>query len=71
MIRLEHVSKRFETGKHTVEAVRDVSLHIEKGKIAGIIGFSGAGKSTLARCINLLERPTQGKVIVGARSSPP
>ncbi|WP_251317669.1 methionine ABC transporter ATP-binding protein [Flintibacter muris] len=65
MIRLEHVSKRFETGKHTVEAVRDVSLHIEKGKIAGIIGFSGAGKSTLARCINLLERPTQGKVIVG------
>ena len=65
MIRLEHVSKRFEAGGQTVEAVKDVSLHIEKGTIAGIIGFSGAGKSTLARCINLLERPTEGKVIVG------
>ena len=65
MIQLEHVSKRFETGKQTVEAVKDVSLHIEKGTIAGIIGFSGAGKSTLARCVNLLERPTEGRVIVG------
>ena len=65
MIQLEHVSKRFETGKQTVEAVKDVSLHIEKGTIAGIIGFSGAGKSTLARCINLLERPTEGSVTVG------
>ena len=65
MIRLEHVSKRFETGKQTVEAVKDVTLHIEKGEIAGIIGFSGAGKSTLARCINLLERPTEGSVTVG------
>ena len=65
MIRLEHVSKRFETGKQTVEAVKDVSLHIEKGKIAGVIGFSGAGKSTLARCVNLLERPTEGTVTVG------
>ena len=65
MIRLEHVSKRFEAGGQTVEAVKDVSLHIEKGTIAGIIGFSGAGKSTLARCVNLLERPTAGKVIVG------
>ena len=65
MIRLEHISKSFETGKGTVEAVKDVSLHIEKGEIAGIIGFSGAGKSTLARCINLLERPTGGRVIIG------
>lgn len=65
MIRLEHVSKRFETGKQTVEAVKDVSLHIEKGTIAGIIGFSGAGKSTLARCVNLLERPTEGIVTIG------
>lgn len=48
-----------------MEAVKDVSLHIEKGSIAGIIGFSGAGKSTLARCVNLLERPTEGRVIVG------
>ncbi|MCI9156406.1 MAG: methionine ABC transporter ATP-binding protein [Lawsonibacter sp.] len=65
MIQLEHVSKRFEAGKQTVEAVKDVTLHIEKGQIAGIIGFSGAGKSTLARCINLLERPTEGRVIIG------
>ena len=68
MIRLEHVSKRFEAGGQTVEAVKDVSLHIEKGSIAGIIGFSGAGKSTLARCVNLLERPTEGRVIVGGSS---
>ena len=65
MIRFEHISKRFTDGARTVEAVKDVSLEIEKGSIAGIIGFSGAGKSTLARCINLLERPTEGKVIVG------
>lgn len=65
MIRFEHISKRFSDRKRTVEAVKDVSLEIEKGSIAGIIGFSGAGKSTLARCINLLERPTEGKVIIG------
>ncbi len=65
VIVLEHVSKRFDGGGHAVEAVKDVSLHIEKGTIAGIIGFSGAGKSTLVRCINLLERPTEGRVIVG------
>ena len=47
MIRLEHISKRFEAGKQTVDAIKDVSLCIEKGTIAGIIGFSGAGKSTL------------------------
>ena len=64
MIRFEHISKRFSDGRRTVEAVKDVSLEIEKGSIAGIIGFSGAGKSTLARCINLLERPTEGRVIV-------
>ena len=52
------------SGKRTVHAVQDVSLTIDKGEIFGIIGFSGAGKSTLVRCINLLERPTSGKVIV-------
>lgn len=65
MIRFEHVDKKFVSGKKTVEAVRDVSLEIKKGEIFGIIGFSGAGKSTLVRCINLLERPTSGKVYVG------
>lgn len=64
MIEFIHVSKDFGDGKRQVHAVRDVSLSIEKGEIYGIIGFSGAGKSTLVRCINLLERPTAGTVIV-------
>ena len=64
MIKLEKVSKTFRTGSGEVHAVREVSLNIEQGKIFGIIGFSGAGKSTLVRCINLLERPTEGTVTV-------
>lgn len=64
MIVLEHVNKIFDTASGNVHAVKDVSLHIQKGEIFGIIGFSGAGKSTLVRCINLLERPTSGKVVV-------
>lgn len=64
MIRLEHISKSFSTANGPVHAVQDVSLHIVPGEIFGIIGFSGAGKSTLVRCINLLERPDSGKVIV-------
>lgn len=64
MIELSHISKEFVSGKRTVHAVQDVSLTIDKGEIFGMIGFSGAGKSTLVRCINLLERPTSGKVIV-------
>ncbi|MGN1346681.1 MAG: methionine ABC transporter ATP-binding protein, partial [Eubacteriales bacterium] len=62
MIELCHVSKTFQTDHTEVEAVRDVSLHIEKGDIFGIIGLSGAGKSTLVRCINFLETPTSGDV---------
>ena len=50
-----------------VRAVRDVSLTIQDGEIFGIIGFSGAGKSTLVRCINLLERPTNGTVVVDGK----
>lgn len=64
MIVLEHINKKFTDGKLHVEAVKDVSLTIYDGEIFGIIGFSGAGKSTLVRCINLLERPTSGKVVV-------
>lgn len=64
MIELEGITKTFRTKGHQVEAVRDVSLHIHKNEIYGIIGFSGAGKSTLVRCINLLERPDSGKVIL-------
>lgn len=65
MISLEHVSKTFSSTAGNVHAVKDVTLHINDGDIFGIIGFSGAGKSTLVRCINLLERPTEGKVLVG------
>ena len=67
MIRLEHVSKTFATKNGDVHAVRDVTLQIAEGEIFGIIGFSGAGKSTLVRCINLLERPQSGKVIVDGK----
>ena len=63
MIRREHVTKTFKTKDGNVHAVKDVSIHVKKGMIYGIIGFSGAGKSTLVRCINLLERPDDGKVI--------
>lgn len=65
MIRFEHVSRVFPNDGREFAAVNDVSLEIEKGEIFGIIGFSGAGKSTLVRCINLLERPTSGKVFIG------
>ncbi len=65
MILLENVSKSFHIHGKTVEAVSNVNLRLEESKIHGIIGFSGAGKSTLVRCINLLERPTEGKVVLG------
>lgn len=63
MIRLEDVCKVFTGAQGPVEAVKHVHLTIERGEIFGIIGFSGAGKSTLVRCINLLERPTSGRVL--------
>ena len=62
MIELCNVSKTFESTDLKVEAVKDVSLTIDKGDIYGIIGLSGAGKSTLVRCINFLEKPTSGDV---------
>ena len=65
LIRFEHVSRVYHNDGREFAAVNDVSLEIEKGEIFGIIGFSGAGKSTLVRCINLLERPTSGKVFIG------
>jgi len=67
LIELTHVSKDFGSGEKMVRAVRDVSLAIQDGEIFGIIGFSGAGKSTLVRCINLLERPTNGTVVVDGK----
>lgn len=64
MIELINVSKRFTTKNKTIQALSDVSLTVEKGEIFGVIGTSGAGKSTLIRCVNLLEKPNEGKVIV-------
>ena len=64
MIELKHLSKTFQMKDGAVQALQDISLTIPDGMIYGIIGMSGAGKSTLVRCINLLERPTEGKVII-------
>ena len=67
MIELQNVTKDFGEGEGQIHAVHDISLTIEDGEIFGIIGLSGAGKSTLVRCINLLERPTSGSVIVDGK----
>lgn len=64
LIELKNVTKDFGAGENQIHAVRDISLTIADGEIFGIIGLSGAGKSTLVRCLNLLERPTSGSVIV-------
>lgn len=64
MIELRHLSKTFTTGDGEFQALQDVDLTIQTGDIFGIVGMSGAGKSTLVRCINLLERPTSGQVVI-------
>ena len=67
MIEIQNLSKTFPVSGGTVEALKDISLTIPDGEIYGIIGMSGAGKSTLVRCINMLERPTSGKVIIDGK----
>lgn len=67
IITLNHVCKTFTTTDGEVTAVNDLNLTINRGDIFGIIGLSGAGKSTLVRCLNLLERPTQGQVLVDGK----
>ena len=64
MIEIKHLSKTFQMKDSAVNALKDISLTIPDGSIYGIIGMSGAGKSTLVRCINLLERPTEGSVVI-------
>ncbi|WP_294515661.1 ATP-binding cassette domain-containing protein [uncultured Intestinimonas sp.] len=64
MIELKHISKIFPTADGEFQALTDVDLTIPTGDIFGIVGMSGAGKSTLVRCINLLERPTTGQVLI-------
>ena len=67
IIQIQHLCKTFGGRDETVRALEDISLDIRQGEIFGIIGLSGAGKSTLVRCLNLLERPTSGKVIVDGK----
>ncbi len=64
MIELKYLSKTFQMKDGAVKALQNISLTIPDGSIYGIIGMSGAGKSTLVRCINLLERPTEGSVVI-------
>ena len=67
MIEIKNLAQAFSTTDGVVDALRDVSLTIRDGDIYGIIGMSGAGKSTLVRCINMLERPTEGSVIINGQ----
>ncbi len=64
MIEIKHLTKTFQMKDGPVEALKDISLTIPDGSVYGIIGMSGAGKSTLVRCINMLERPTEGSVVI-------
>ncbi len=64
MIEIKNLSKTFKTADGSLDALKDVSLTINDGDIYGVIGMSGAGKSTLVRCINMLERPTEGQILI-------
>lgn len=64
MIQLDHIDITFHQKKRVIEAVKDVTLHINQGDIYGIVGYSGAGKSTLVRVINLLQQPTKGSIMI-------
>ena len=67
IIQIEHLTKHFGGGQDAVAALEDINITIREGEIFGVIGLSGAGKSTLVRCVNLLERPTSGRVVVDGR----
>lgn len=64
MIDIQNVSKVYKTKDRVVKGVNNVSLTIDKGEIFGIVGYSGAGKSSLIRCLNLLEKPTEGTILI-------
>jgi len=68
MIELKNVTKTFYKNNSAIDALSDVSLEVAEGEIFGVIGASGAGKSTLIRCINLLERPSKGEIIVNGQA---
>ncbi|MHC6180489.1 methionine ABC transporter ATP-binding protein [Clostridium sp. JNZ X4-2] len=67
MISVQNLSKTFSTPKGKIQVLKDINLEVEKGDIFGIIGFSGAGKSTMIRCLNRLEEPTTGTVLIGGK----
>ncbi len=67
MIELKHITKVFPTADGELTALHDVNITIHDGDVYGIVGMSGAGKSTLVRCINLLERPTSGQVVIDGK----
>lgn len=67
IIELNNIRVSYETKKNKVDAVKDTTIHIEKGDIFGIIGYSGAGKSTIVRTINLLQKPSAGEVKVNGK----
>ena len=67
MIEIKNLCKTYSLTDGSVEALKDVSLSIPDGDVFGIIGMSGAGKSTLVRCINMLERPTAGSVVIDGK----
>ena len=64
MIKIDHLSKTFQSAGGVTQALQDICLEVETGDIFGIIGMSGAGKSTLVRCINYLEKPSAGRVLI-------
>ena len=66
-IQIDHLNKSYGSGAEAHEVLHDINLTIDSGEVFGILGSSGAGKSTLVRCINLLERPTSGKVLIDGR----
>ena len=67
MIEIKNLTKKFESAKGSFTALNNVNLTIMDGDVFGIIGLSGAGKSTLVRCINLLERPTEGQIVIDGK----
>ena len=64
MIQLQHLSKNYFSANHSIRALSNITLAVKAGEIFGVIGKTGAGKSTLIRSVNLLERPSEGRVMI-------
>jgi len=68
IIEVKNLSKRFDAKKSSIHALSGINLSVEEGEIFGVIGLSGAGKSTLVRCMNLLEKPTEGEILIDGKN---